>query len=102
MSILDDDSTALDTVLTTEHGIAVLEDVHTREADIVSLDELVASLHDEVEAFDGRNRLAVRLHHVTLPMLDEAGAIDYDAADHRVEPQDGELVSQVIELLHEN
>lgn len=101
MSTLDDAISELDTVLTTKHGPAVLKDVHDRDDDVVSLDELVASLHAKGE-FDGRNRLAVRLHHVTLPKLEESGAIEYDAADHLVESRDGELVSLVVDLLQEN
>lgn len=102
MSILDDDTAEVDTVLRTTHGLAVLEDVHTREDTVVSLDDLVASLDVETDAFDDRRRLAVRLHHVTLPTLDEAGVIDYDATDRLVESGDGELVDQVLDLLREN
>ena len=98
MSLLDDDAAAIDTILTTKHGRAVLKNIHSREDEIVSLDELAAALPAD-EAVDDRQRLTVRLHHDTLPKLDDAGAIHYDATDCRIESHDGELACRVVELL---
>lgn len=102
MSILDDNTTEWDLVLTTSHGLAVLEDVHSREEPVVSLDELASSLDAESDASDSRRRLAVHLHHVTLPELDEAGVLDYDASDHRIEYQERELTTEFLDLLQED
>lgn len=102
MSIWDDYRDELRYVLTTRHGRAVLEDIHRREDDVVSLDELVVSLHADSETVDGRDQLAERLHHVTLPKLEEFGAIDYNATARRIESQDGELLAQVANRLPMN
>lgn len=99
MSILDDNTAELETVLRTRHGLVVLEDVHTRDDATVPLDEIVTSLDVESDAFDDRHQLAVRLHHVTLPKLDEAGVLEYDLEDRLIECQDGEQVGQLLALL---
>lgn len=98
MSISDDYRDELEYVLTTRHGLAVLEDIYRRENDVVSLDELVASLHADSEPVDDRDRLAARLHHVTLPKLAQCGAIDYNAAERYVESEDEKLLSQITDL----
>lgn len=95
---LPDDASAIGTVLATKHGRAVLENIHSREDEIVSLDELAAALRAD-EATDGRQQLTLRLHHATLPKLDDAGAIQYDAVDCRIESHDTELASRVVDLL---
>ncbi len=45
--------------------------------------------------------LAVRLHHVHLPMLDAAGVIDYDANEALVSYNDNPLVPLVVDVLRD-
>ena len=62
--------------------------MHSAVEDVFTLDELT----DEVLRREGTPKprdedasdLAVALHHVHLPKLDDAGLVDYDARDHLV------------------
>lgn len=63
----------------------IIESLPTVGRDDITLDEFVAQLEEaeNVQA-DSLQRLRIRLHHVHLPMLDEAGLLEYDGATKRV------------------
>ncbi len=64
---------------------AVLACVHDR-SESLALDDLA----DQVAVAEGTDRDHVRigLHHVTLPKLDDLGAIEYDSRHNEVMPTD--------------
>lgn len=50
----------------------------------VPLDELTAAVEDRTADAGDRTRIAISLHHTHLPMLDDAGLVDYDADTNRI------------------
>jgi len=57
----------------------------------VSVEDFAADLVDRDIRPDGADRLRVRLHHVILPKLDDAGLIDYEAHEHEVTSTAGDV-----------
>lgn len=51
----------------------------------IELEELAASVAARGTESDAAEHLALRLHHVHLPMMDEAGIIDYAPEANRIE-----------------
>ena len=62
-----------------EHQRKVLRHFQNSQTAVASVDELVESLNDPECPSLARNRIAVRLHHVTLPKLADTGVIEYDS-----------------------
>lgn len=46
--------------------------------------------------------LALELHHSQLPPLDDAGVVDYDAAEHVVTPVDAESFAPLVDAFDED
>jgi hypothetical protein len=88
----DDDRTVIDLteeerydLLAAERRRAVLAVLAERGAP-TTLDELAAAVATREDGETGAtDRLAVSLHHVHLPRMDDLGVLDYDPADNRVE-----------------
>ena len=60
----------------------------------VSLTELATTLGARETSRGGQDShrtLEIRLHHVHLPLMADAGVIDYDPEDNRVEPRQSRL-----------
>lgn len=74
-----DAQTAVHDVLSSAYRRQVLRSLVAGADDGASLGELTEALVDHDETADDRDRLAIRLHHVTLPKLAAAGFIEYDA-----------------------
>ena len=75
-------------LLADERRQVVLESLPGRGSEL-ALDELAASVleRERGEPSDEpatRNEVAVSLHHVHLPVLDDLGVLEYDADSHRV------------------
>lgn len=49
-------------------------------------DEVARQLRDEPDE-ESTERVTVLLHHTHLPRMDDMDVVDYDPADHRIEPQ---------------
>lgn len=67
----------------------------------VPLDELAEHVAEEVgvDSEDGRQHIAISLHHVYLPKLDDGGFVDYDAERRTVTVTGhGETVYQYVVL----
>jgi len=78
----DDEREADDSMvaaLTDEHQRKVLRHFQNIQTTVASVDELVESLHNPEGPSLARNRIAVRLHHVTLPKLADTGVLEYDS-----------------------
>ena len=56
--------------------------------DLGELTDRVAMRADDVDADDGEavERIAIGLHHVHLPKMDDAGVVDYYPESHLIEP----------------
>lgn len=78
----------------------VLASLSAGSDDVVSLNELVDGV---VSGSDGRDaeRVAIRLHHVSLPKLDEAGVLDYDAEENVVRYSPTPDVESLLDYLRE-
>lgn len=55
---------------------AVRRYFRTHSTAVATLDDLAATIGDERD--EPQRRVAIRLHHVTLPKLADAGVLDYD------------------------
>lgn len=60
--------------------------VLSERADAIAVDELASAVARRSDDPATARTVAARLHHVHLPVLDEAGVVDYDRAAARVEP----------------
>jgi hypothetical protein len=90
----DDDRTVIDLgaderhdLLASERRRAVLA-VLTERAGPTELDDLAAAIavrEGEEPPAEALERLAVSLHHVHLPRMDDLGVLDYDSSANRVE-----------------
>lgn len=69
---------AVVSVLLNEQARRVIEFFQNSGELVVSRDALADHLHDISETADDRDRVAIKLTHVTLPKLDDAGLIEYD------------------------
>jgi len=63
----------------------------TLEALVRDLNRVAA--HDDSVAASVRRNLRCRLHHVHLPMLSDAGLVDYDASAKRLRIRDPSAIS---------
>lgn len=78
-------------LLADERRQVVLQSLPGRGTEL-SLDELAAAVLEREDGESGgeqasREEVAVSLHHVHLPVLDDLGVLDYDADSHRVAVQ---------------
>lgn len=64
--------------------VIVLEAVDTHD-DPVSLQTLAETVVETRDARSDQETATIRLHHATLPRLDDAGLVTYDAAARRVD-----------------
>lgn len=74
-------------LLADERRQVVVESLPERGTEL-PLEELAASVLElEGDGTATRDEVAVSLHHVHLPVLDDLGVLDYDADSHRVAVQ---------------
>lgn len=69
---------------------AVLKYFQQRPTDVATVDGLAATICDDQQLTDDKSSVAIRLHHVTLPKLDEAGLLEYDARSKTARYRGGE------------
>ena len=74
----DTRSTVYD-VLSSAYRRQAMRHLVAGEDDVASVEDLVDALVDHDESVDDRRHIAIKLHHVALPKLAEAGFIEYDA-----------------------
>lgn len=79
-----DTLTTVRDVLANPYRRQVLQSLTADEDDVASVEGLVEELSDHDEVTDDRTRIAIKLHHVALPKLAEAGFIEYDARTQAV------------------
>lgn len=71
-----------------------------READgVASVDEITDALTTEADT--DTEDVAVRLHHVILPQLSEAGVVAFDRDDEQVRYAGGSFVTELIDWLRD-
>lgn len=92
---------ALLATLADEHRRQVVRYFQTDGNTVASVDDLVEHVAGwEVSASD-RERLAVTLHHVTLPRLDAAGVVEYDARSHTARYREAPSLERLLTLATE-
>lgn len=73
----------------------VVADVLAEQSSPVTLGELATALEardaSRTEGVESPRTLEIQLHHVHLPMMDEAGVVDYDPGANRVEARQSKL-----------
>lgn len=79
----------------------VLAAVAESDTGTIQLDTLVEHLLSGEDESADRNGVALALHHDTLPVLSDAGLIDYDGQNHLVRSREDSTVETVLALLSE-
>ena len=79
-----DTLTAAYDVLASPYRRQILRSLVAGEGDVASVEDLGDELIDLDETAGDRRDIAIKLHHVALPKLAEAGFIDYDARTQTV------------------
>jgi predicted transcriptional regulator len=79
-----DRADALIAALADDQTRQVFQYVYESDERVFLVDGLVDSLLDAECEPEDRDRLAIRLHHVTLPKMADVGLIEYDARSHTV------------------
>lgn len=74
---MDQGRDALLSALTNQHCRFVIAYFRNASEDHASVDDVAAALARRDHADE--TQIAIRLHHVTLPKLDDIGLVDYDA-----------------------
>lgn len=94
-----------------DDAFEVLADRHRRQAlryfqttgdDSASVEEIIEYAIEREGETVPRETLAVEFHHVTLPKLDNVGAIEYDRDSRTVQYCEPPLLEQVLTVLVEN
>lgn len=80
--------------LASERRRAVLYFFHGSSADVASVDDLVD--HVAARSDDPRERVAIGLHHVTLPKLGETGVVEYDPRSGTVRYRGDSMVETLL------
>lgn len=77
---------ALDCSRLTDRRIAILGALEDQPAPVDVCELLVELVSQEGHAQDSpaADRIAARLHHIDLPLLDDAGLLEYDVEDRTV------------------
>ncbi|MFB6165275.1 MAG: hypothetical protein ABEJ31_08970 [Haloarculaceae archaeon] len=83
--------------LADERRRRVVEYFRTADADSASVAELVDHAADRDGETGPRERLAVRLHHVTLPKLEAAGIVAFDHEGATVRYRGGPLAGRLLD-----
>lgn len=87
------------TALANAHCRAVLRYFRDAPEPTTTVTALARQLTDTDRTTD---REAIRLHHRTLPRLDDAGLLDYDPVDHTVRYQPTERVVSLLDMVEEH
>lgn len=75
-------------VLADEQRRCVL-DVVTQQETPDTLGELADAVHERLEDTDATSEeIVIALHHAHLPLMDDAGVLDYDASHRQIEASD--------------
>jgi len=87
--------------LADERRRAVVRYLSEASNDAASVSHLADHLLEHCEAANDPENVAVHLHHVSLPKLEDAGLVEFDARRHRVEylpnPRAEELLGTIEE-----
>lgn len=96
-----EETRALEAALSSEAQRQVIRYFWHSSGQTISLNALVVELFDAENPPGYRERLAARLHHVTLPKLTEAGVIEYDTRSNTVRYRDTRRAAQISSALKE-
>lgn len=91
----NDSTDALFSALAHENRRHVLRYFESSGVDVASLEELVDAIPRD-ERTDDRNRVVLRLHHVTLPKLEDAGIVEYDTRSNTVRYRGNPLLDRCL------
>lgn len=105
-SVGDRSTDALISALADQRTRRVVAALESESVDVVELNDLVDSVvkaeresdPDRDDAAVHRKRVAIDLHHRSLPKLDDAGVLDYDPRSNTIRYRDGCRVSAYLDL----
>ena len=98
------ESASLDAIfsaLATETRRHVFQYFQSSSETVAQVEDLVAYTLAQNEIQDDPERIAVKLHHSTLPMLDDAGFLEYDVRSNCVRYRENPRVGEVLNLVTE-
>ena len=79
----------------------VLQYFRSSSETVTPVEDLIAYTLAQDGAPDDPERIAVKFHHATLPMLDDAGFLEYDARSDYVRYRENPQVEEVLRLVTE-
>ena len=87
------------TVLADPSCQAVLAYFHKRSSGAATVDELASYWAERSDRKRDYDQCSIRLHHVTLPKLDDHGIVAYDAGRGTVRYRGGEDAEELVRLI---
>lgn len=81
--------------LAPEYSYRVLQYFRTSSTSVATVDDLAAGISEQQD--EAQKRVAIRLHHVTLPKLADSGVIEYDARSNTARYRGDEQGDHIIE-----
>lgn len=88
-------------LLADEHCRTVLTYFHEEPVEVASIGEIQDSEYYATRGGD-EEKLAIMLHHVTMPKLEACDVVDYDQQQQIVRSRQTALVESVLEACQEN
>lgn len=85
--------------LADDHRRYVIEYLSETDGEVASLNELVDYVATHCSDAFGPEEVAIRLHHVCLPKLDDAGLLEYDSRSETVRYRPEPLVEDLLDRL---
>jgi len=81
---------------------AIIRYLRESEADTVPVGEIARHLRKSDATRDGRDEIAIELHHNHLPSLAAASVLDFDSSSEAVRYNGDELVEALLESIPES
>lgn len=94
-------SNSLLEVLADEQRRCVVAYLSDTSDDVASVSELTRHVTKHCADAHNREQVAVNLHHVGLPKLEEAGVLEYDSRSNTVRYHPGSKVETLLDCLRE-
>jgi hypothetical protein len=85
--------------LADEYARHIVANFRVTTESVATFDDLVEDIASQAWSPGDRERVAIRLHHMTLPKLSDNGLIEYDPRSQTVEYLDKPALGYTIEMV---